>query len=110
MHVGDLDGLSVNKGSTWSAIVTVVVHDANHNPVVSATVTGEWNGAIPATSSCMTDAQGTCQVRLDGIRKRYPSVVFAVTGLIHPSSVYKPPDNHDPDGDSDGSAILVAKP
>ncbi|MGH2605950.1 MAG: Ig-like domain-containing protein, partial [Anaerolineales bacterium] len=110
IHMGNLDGLSTNQGSTWTAIVTVVVHDGNHNPVVSATVTGQWNGAVPATSSCTTDAQGMCQVRLEGIRKRYPSVVFAVTGVTHPSSVYQSPQNHDPDGDSDGTTITVTKP
>jgi len=110
MHVGDLDGISTNQGSTWSAIVTIAVHDGNHNPVASATVTGQWNGPLPATSSCTTDAQGMCLVRLEGIRKRYPSVEFTVTDVTHPSSVYQSPDNHEPDGDSDGSTITLFKP
>ena len=109
IHVGDLDGLSTNQASTWSAIVTVAVHDGNHNPVASATVTGQWNGPIPGTSSCTTDAQGMCQVRLDGIRKRYPSVTFVVTSVTHPSSTYQSFANHDLDGDSDGTTIALVR-
>ena len=110
IHIGDLDGLSTNQGSTWTAIVTVTAHDANHNPVSSASVTGQWSGAGSSTSTCTTDAQGLCQVRLEGIRKRYPSVTFAVTDVTRPSSLYQSPDNHDPDGDSGGTAITILKP
>ena len=44
------------------------------------------------------------------IPKRQGSVTFTVTGVSHPSLGYQLGDNHDPDGDSNGTAITVLKP
>jgi hypothetical protein len=33
-----------------------------------------------------------------------------VTNVSHASLPYQPADNHDPDGDSNGTAITVSKP
>jgi hypothetical protein len=38
------------------------------------------------------------------------SVTFAVDGVAHSSLTYDATDNHDPDGDSDGTSITVSKP
>ena len=37
-------------------------------------------------------------------------VRFSVTNDTRPANVYKSTDNHDPDGSSSGSAILVTRP
>ena len=48
MHVGDLDGWGVKlQRGNWKAMVTITVHDTNHDLVPDATVTGNFyqNGA-----------------------------------------------------------------
>ncbi|NIR38240.1 MAG: peptidase S8, partial [Actinobacteria bacterium] len=72
MHVGDLDGFSSNDGSTWSATVEVTIHDASHNPINGATVTGFWDPAGLASDECTTGelgGNGTCIVLFPGIQK-----------------------------------------
>ena len=38
------------------------------------------------------------------------SAIFEVTGLRHGSLIYDPLENHDPDGDSDGTIVVVLQP
>lgn len=111
MHVGDLDGTSVNNGPTWDAIVTITVHDADHNGVTDAAVAGTWSGiggGSVMSSSCTTEANGQCDVRVNGMLKRNGTVTFIVDDVTH-SLTYNASDNHDPDGDSDGTSITVSK-
>jgi PKD repeat protein len=105
MHVGDLFPLTLNQGREWSAIVAVLVHDENHNPVTLATVTGIWSAGI-GWNECTTEPDppdGDCLVSTAGIRKNVGSVTFTVTGISHASRTYAQGDNHDADGDSDGT-------
>jgi len=108
MHVGDLDGSKSNNGSTWTATVTVTVHDSGHAGLTSANVTGSWSNG--GSAGCTTNGAGTCQVSQSGIRKNVGSVSFSVTGVTHSTLSYNSADNHDPDGDSNGSSITVTKP
>lgn len=109
-HVGDLDGTSTNQGSTWTAIVTVTVHDGSHNPVADASVTGSWGAPVSTGASCTTDPNGQCTVSAGGIHKRNASVTFSVADVTHGTLTYDAAANHDPDGDSNGTSISVAKP
>lgn len=111
MHVGDLDGSSTNQGSSWTALVTITVHDASHNGVAGAVVSGTfvYNGNSVG-KSCTTETSGACTVSLSGILKRYSSVTFDVTGIDHSSLTYDATANHDPDIDSNGTSITVIKP
>jgi len=110
MHVGDLDGTTTDQGRTWSATVTITVHDANHNLVEGATVSGIWSGGYSGTASCTTDSNGQCSVTSGGIPKRNGSTTFMVEGVTHSSLEYDATANHDPDGDSGGTSITVYKP
>jgi PKD repeat protein len=114
MHVGDLLPMSTNEGKTWSAIAAVLVHDENHNPVGLATVTGTWSAGLPFISACETESDplvdGDCLVTSTLIPKKVGSVTFAVGNSSHGSLTYAPGDNHDADGDSDGTTITVRKP
>ena len=110
MHIGDLDGASVNNGSTWTASVTITVHDAGESLVSGATVNGTWSGGLTGTGTCTTDGSGQCSLTISGIRKRDGSVTFTVAGAVHASLTYNAADNHDPDGDSNGTAIAISKP
>ena len=109
VHVGDLDGLaSVSQGGRWTATVTIVVHDAAHNPVSGITVAGTWSGGASGGSSCVTaGVLGQCQVSKQ-MQKSSASATFSVNSLT--GATYAPGSNHDPDGDSNGSTLTVSKP
>jgi thermitase len=110
MHVGDLDGVSTNLGKDWQATITITVHDTDHNPVSSATVSGSWRSGYSGTGSCTTDGSGQCGVTSGNIQEKLKSVTFAVSGVTHATLDYQRSDNHDPDGDSNGNWIKVLKP
>jgi TolB protein len=100
MHVGDLDVAGPAQPNT--SAVAVQVHDATHQPVAQAVVTLSSNG----TATCTTDASGRClvsTVRLSAKR------IVTVTNVSRPTFIYKPQSNHDPDGDSNGTVITVAR-
>jgi len=110
MHVGDLDGSKALKGKSgrWEVSVTVTIHDADHNLVANATVTGEWSGATTGTVSGTTGSDGTVTFST-GNMSGGDSVTFTVTGVTHDTLTYDDTANHDPDGDSDGTSITVYK-
>jgi thermitase len=111
LHVGDLDGVGANVNSkNWKATVTTTVHDATHNPVANATVSGSWSGGYSGSASCITDSTGRCSVTTGSISKTKGSVTFTVSNVTHATLTYKSSDNHDPDGDSNGTQITVYKP
>ena len=110
VHIGDLDGAAVSYGNTWAAIVTLEVHDSHHSPVVGAVVVGDWGSGGSGSGACTTNDSGTCTVVSDAVHKRYSSVTFTVDNLTVAGYIYDPAANHDPDGDSTGSAIVISKP
>jgi len=110
VHVGDLDGSRTSARNKWTATVTIAVHDVSHSPVEGATVTGSWSGGPATPGSCTTGSSGECQVRQADIAKNVASVVFTVTEVTYDGTLtYRPDDNHDPDGDSNGTSITVSR-
>jgi len=110
-HIGDLDdGGAINSGGTWTAQVIVTVH-SDGEPVSGATVTGTWSQGAPPEASCnaVTDVNGTCAIALSGIAKRDKSVTFTVGDVVLVGETYDSGDNHDPDADSNGTAITVTR-
>ena len=112
MHVGDLDGSSSWVFGTWvwQATVTVEVHDANHNPVSDATVSGSWSGGYSGSDQCTTNGSGRCSISTGFIWRGNSSTTFTVDDVTHSAFTYQPADNHDPDGDSDGTSITISRP
>jgi chitodextrinase len=108
LHVGDLDGTVTNNGATWTALVTITVHDSNHSPVAGATVSGSWSDG--GTGSCPTSGSGQCAVSKSKISKSTRSGTFTVANVTHPTLTYNAPNNHDPDGDSNGTVITLSWP
>ena len=98
------------NNNRWNATVTILVHDANENPVVGAVVSGLWSGEATGSGTCITDAAGQCTITLTNIKSNVSSVTFTVTDVALGSAVYQPVYNHDPEGDSDGSTITLIKP
>jgi hypothetical protein len=113
MHVGDLDGIASDDGSTWSAIVEIAVHDQNHQPLNGATVVGRWSRNGLNADTCTTGelgGDGTCIVLFPSLKRGFKSVTFTVTGVTLSGVTYQATGNHDPDGDSNGTAITVNRP
>ena len=110
LHIADLDGsLADGNKNFWWASVTLTVHDQEHNPVAGASVSGAWSGGASGSGSCLTGAGGACSILSPKISTAQPSITFAVDGVTHPSLPYEPAANHDPDGDSDGTSVLVSQ-
>lgn len=111
MHVGDLDGAkSTASAGKWNATVTITVHDAGHATVAGATITGAWSGGATGSASCTTNGSGICSVSKTNIAKTAASVTFTVSGVTHASYTYQASSNHDPETDSNGTAITITKP
>jgi serine protease AprX len=107
-HVDDIDGSSVWLTATrWRARATIEVVDGADAVLSGATVTGTWTGNT--TSSCVTSQDGRCSVQ-----KRFPkkrtSATFTITSIQIGGYTYTPADNGDPDGDSTGTSIVIARP
>jgi hypothetical protein len=90
--------------------VTIRVHKANETAAAGAVVTGTWSNGASGTSSCTTSNAGTCSVQVTKLAKTVASATFTVTGVTLANSTYTPTSNHDPDLDSNGTMIVVARP
>jgi N-acetylneuraminic acid mutarotase len=110
-HIGDLDGSSLPNGpNRWNATVTIKVLDQNGSPVSGATVSGSWSNGISGNGNCTTNASGLCSITRLQIRNTSNSVTFTVTNVSKAGTSYNPAANTDPDGDSNGTVIVVNKP
>jgi len=109
-HVGDLDSFSTSFGSRWQATVTVTVLDENSDPVPDATVSGDWSGGYTGIAVCTTNSSGVCSMTSGQIRNKYKDVTFVIANITHATLTYDATANTDPDGDSDGTTIVVLKP
>jgi hypothetical protein len=111
LHVGDIDGSSVRISRTyWGATVTVLVLDAEGNPRPDVTVKGEWNGIAYGHTQIVTDSDGVATMTTSRIRRKVKQITFTVTSLEKSEFTYDPAANQDPDGDSDGTTIVVSRP
>jgi hypothetical protein len=106
-HIGDLDG-SKSGSLRWNATVTVIVHDNNEQPVSGATVSGSWSNGL-GSSSCTTDSTGKCSMTKSSIKFSISSVTFTVSNVTHATLSYVSANNHDPDGDSNGTNITITR-
>jgi hypothetical protein len=110
LHIGDLDGFSNPNSNRWDAHVQITAHTVDEIPIDNATITGTWSGGVSGNGTCITDSLGKCSVSMISIRGNLNSVTFTVTSADHSTLLYDPALNHDPDGDSSGTTITIAKP
>jgi hypothetical protein len=108
LHVGDLDRSTSGTSRNWTARVTIRVHDGGHALVPGAYVTGSWSTG--GSGACTTSASGDCTISRSGLKKNRSSTTFTVTGVSAAGATYDAGQNHDPDGDSNGSSITVPRP
>ena len=109
-HCADLDDTSLSVKGGWRAQVTITVHDQGHQPVTGAQVSGSWISGASGGASCTTGAGGTCTVQSGKLKGRISSAAFQVTGITAAGLSYLNTNNHDPDGDSDGTTITLTAP
>jgi len=111
IHVGDLDRATSSAGKNWTARVTIRIHNAAESVVAGAVVTGFWSGGASGTVSCTTTSSGACTVQKTKLPKAsVATVTFTVSNVTLAASTYSATANHDPDGDSTGTAIVVPRP
>jgi hypothetical protein len=110
IHVGDLDGSTATSKNTWTASVTITVHNASDGTVQGATVSGNWSGGFSGSASCTTGLDGTCKVTTTNLNKSRTSATFTVINVTATGATYVSSSNHDPDNDSTGTTITVNKP
>jgi hypothetical protein len=109
MHVGDLDGAPVLSKRNWKAKVTVTVHSVSEALVSGATVSFAWGGGASGTGTCVTSRKGVCSATSGTIANSVAGATFTVTGVSASGQTYAGGLNHDPDGDSNGTTISVAR-
>jgi serine protease AprX len=108
MHVGDLDAASVKVSSSkWKATVTIRVHDEAEAGLTGVVVAGQWGSGSDVT--CTTGSAGTCSLSRTVATKK-KNITFVVTSLSASGRTYLSASNHDPDGDSTGTTIVVTRP
>ena len=110
IHVGDLDRSAVLSGTKWNATVTIAVHTGTEQPLGSVTVTGVWSNGASGTTTCTTNSSGICAVTKTGLGSSVTGVTFTITKLTRSTYTYQASSNHDPDGESTGTVIVVSKP
>lgn len=109
-HVGDLDSLVATLWFGWQARVVITVHDNYHRPLANAYVSGTWSGGYSRMVTALTNSNGQATVTTGTMSQRYTSTTFTVTNLTAAGLVYTPASNHDPDGGSTGTVIVVKRP
>lgn len=109
LHVADLDGIgtSLRYWWVWRATVNIYISDNLGEPVSAAEVDIDWSdGSI---DSCTTNSNGVCQI-IGFQWGWYSSISLTVVDVYHQSLDYKPDDNQDPDGDTNGTRITIYQP
>jgi serine protease AprX len=109
VHIGDLDRSVTLFSKSWNATVTILVHNSAEAPVAGVTVYGKWTNGATGTASCVTNASGLCSLTKSGLRNTTSSVTFTVTNVAGSGLTYNSATNHDPDGDSNGTAIVIRR-
>ena len=111
LHVGDIDGTGVKlQQGAWKAIVTITIHDSDHAPVAGAVVSGTfYQSTSVGPLSCTTGASGSCSIDSGQLPSKQGKASFTIETVTHASSDYDPSNNHDVDGDSDGTTISLSK-
>lgn len=111
VHVGDIDVSMTLRGSSrgrdqYSYTLGIVVHDDQHQPVSGAVIRFETGNGLIA--SCTTGSTGRCS-GFGTVSVKKNQRTFSVT-VLSVSGSYLPSANHDPDGDSNGTQIVVVLP
>ncbi len=113
MYVADISGVNTATGSKWYTTITVTVRGGQDaQPVEGAKVYASWS--YGNNVNCTTDENGQCSLKSSTYEGAImPAMGLTVTDVIHPESLqwtYNSTFNTDPDGDSDGTTLVMSKP
>ena len=112
LHIGDLDAtpIEASKGA-WGSTVEVLVLDNAGNPVAGASVwaTFSQRGWQSGLKSCTTGADGKCSFTQVAFPSKAGTAEFAIHAVVDSTLAYNSADNTDPDGDSNGTQMLLSK-
>jgi hypothetical protein len=109
--MGDLDRTSVLVTSqTWKATVTIKAHTASEQPLAGVKVYVMWTNGAFGITNCVTNANGVCTITKTNLGLGIKSVTLTVTNATLASYTYMATANHDPDGESNGTMIIIPKP
>lgn len=108
VSIGDLDGRAASLGANWIATAArVFVKDQTGNPIVGASVSYRFEDQL---STCTTQADGSCPEISRNMKKTDAEATFVVERITRGGYVYAASDNDDPDGDSDGTTLVIPRP
>ena len=113
MHIGDLDGTTSRGSNSWSATVEITVHDVNHNPLNGATVKAVWSVSGLNSNTCTTGelgGNGTCIMLFPNLSLATGSVTLRIQKVTKTGQTYNSADNHDVDGETNGTGIRIVRP
>lgn len=111
LHIGDLDRRSIRTSpKTWKAVLLITVHDAQEKPVSGVKLYIQWGYGAGGTEICTTNSKGICVISRSKLDAGTSILRLTVTWLSEPGYTYSSTRNHDPDGDSNGFTMLVARP
>lgn len=103
--VKDLDAVKALAKASWKVTVTITVKNSSGAAVSGAVVAGNFNGTAV---SCTTGSTGQCSVSVT-TKNTVTSITYTVTNVTATGYNYNAAGNSDPDGDSNGTSITVAK-
>ena len=111
IFVTDLDASS-SPGSRgkWNATVTVTVVNSLGQAMEDVAITGFWSDNPTTPVTIYTDATGKVTITRTNINKNTSSLTFTISNLSLVGYTYDALANHDDEGDSDGTEILILKP
>ena len=103
--------IEIASAAVLVLLVTSLAAAPVHAAVSGATVQGAWSSG--GTGSCITSASGRCTLTSPSLTRKTASVTFTVTTVTTVAAsgrTYDAGVNHDPDDDSTGTTIVVARP
>ncbi len=108
MHVSDLDS-SYSRFWFWaSATVGARIQTSTGADLANATVTGTFiQGSWTKQVSCTTGSAGICSLASGTLPSGFAGVSFRVDSVSHATLSYDSSANSDPDGDSNGTTIVI---
>ncbi|MDX2465001.1 MAG: kelch repeat-containing protein [Porticoccus sp.] len=111
LHVADIDGQGVENNNypyfTWAATTTFTIKDEDGQPVEGATVSSIYYSSQINPDVCTTDSAGQCNVQITESNSDHSVTVTNITKSL---MTYDAAANSDPDGDSDGTTIVIQRP
>lgn len=111
MHVGNIDAVTTRGTSgKWNTTLTITAHNAADTALSTVVISGTWSNGATGTGSCTTNSSGRCSITLNNIASASATATFTITSLSSSGYLYLASSNHDPDGTSNGTSIVIRKP